>query len=69
MKKTHLHGWNVGVEKTMEEGEEAWSIVFQELRPPTGDMIVYTMNRKTRDALVMQLTGGLVLAGGELPKL
>ena len=35
----------------------------------TGDVIWLRINRETRDAFVRELTGGIVLAGGDLPKL
>lgn len=35
----------------------------------TGDQIRISFRRDTRDELVRQLTGGIVLAGGEMPKL
>jgi hypothetical protein len=73
--KTHLEGWNTGAQKItvpMIEGNgeaeirEAWQIHFVEVG--TGNKILFTMNRETKDELVRQLTGGIVLYGGELPK-
>lgn len=71
MKITRLRGWNVGVQKLIgESGEDdLWKMTFQERKPPTGDEIVFEMNRETRDALVRGLTDGIILAGGDLPKL
>jgi hypothetical protein len=70
MKITRLRGWNVGVEKAQAPGEDdEWRLTFTEKLPPTGDAIIFEMNRDTRDALVRALTDGIVLAGGELPKL
>lgn len=72
---TQLAGWNVNAVKGTEVDEkgaettavETWTLVFQE--HGTGDRILFAMRREARDELVRQLTGGLVLAGGDLPKL
>lgn len=68
---THLWGWNVQATKAAEpDGDgmaEVWVLEFQERN--TGSQILFSMRRETRDELVRQLTGGLVLAGGEFPKL
>jgi hypothetical protein len=71
MKRIALRGWNVSVEKIFaaEDSEPEWIVTFIEMQPPTGDQITFAMNRKTRDGLVHALTGGIVLAGGELPQL
>ena len=73
----NLVGWNVaavkGTETEMRDGEphavEAWRLIFMETVPPSGNQIVFSMRKDTRDELVRQLTGGIVLSGGELPKL
>lgn len=70
MKMTRLRGWTLTVEKQMVVGEDdEWVLVFTEKYPPTGDEIRFEMNRETRDAVVRGLTDGIVLAGGDLPKL
>lgn len=70
MKISRLRGWSVGVEKSQQPGmDDEWRFIFTEQIPPTGDQIIYEMNRETRDALVRELTNGIVLAGGELPRL
>lgn len=52
-----------GEEPTM---EEVWTMAFADRQ--TGDSIQVTFDRTSRDELVRQLTGGIVIAGGELPK-
>lgn len=70
MKVTRLRGWAVSVEKVQEVGsDDEWRLVFTERIPSTGDLVIYEMNRETRDAVVRQLTDGIVLAGGQLPRL
>lgn len=70
MKITRLRGWGVHIEKSMHAGDDdEWILVFTEKFPPTGDEIRFEMNRETRDAVVRGLTDGIVLAGGDLPKL
>ena len=78
MRHTELRGWNVGVErvKIVERGEngdpkeaEGWALIFTEVIPGTGNTIIFKMGRDLRDAVVRELTGGIVLAGGELPKI
>lgn len=70
MKMTRLRGWGVSVEKEHHAGEDdVWVLVFTEKFPPTGDEIRYEMNRETRDGVVRGLTDGIVLAGGDLPRL
>lgn len=68
---THLAGWQVkafkGAEPDGDGMAEVWTIAFQE--QGSGNQIVFAMRREARDELVRQLTGGLVLAGGEFPKL
>ena len=44
-----------------------WYVVLTDR--DTGDVIRFALTRKGRDGLVRDLTGGIVLAGGELPKL
>jgi hypothetical protein len=70
MKITRLRGWGIAVQKEHLVGEDdEWVVVFTEKFPPTGDEIRFEMNRETRDAVVRGLTDGIVLAGGDLPKL
>jgi hypothetical protein len=81
MRTVHLNGWNVDVQKQqimvqnpdgvpgdMIPGE-GWVLIFQEQVPQSGDSIVFAFGREVRDEVVRKLTGGLVLAGGEFPKL
>lgn len=78
MRHEELRGWNVGVErvKIRERGDngewrdaEGWALVFTEVIPQTANTITFKMSRDLRDAIVRDLTGGIVLAGGELPKI
>lgn len=70
MRVERLRGWNVRVEKrvAMESGDDEWALIFEEKYPPTGNVIVFEMNRETRDEVVKALTDGIVLAGGGFPK-
>jgi hypothetical protein len=70
MKITRLRGWSIQVHTQPVESEEdpEWVLVFTERFPETGNEIRFEMNRDTRDAVVRSLTGGVVLFGGELPK-
>lgn len=70
MKFTRLRGWAIQVETQYvpDQEESEWVLVFTEKFPPTGDEIRFEMNRDTRDEVVRALTGGVVLFGGELPK-
>lgn len=45
---------------------DQWTFVF--LDKDTGDTIAWSCGKDVRDAIVRQLTGGIVLAGGELPR-
>ena len=70
MRITRLRGWGIHVEKIQVPGEEdEWRLIFEEKIPSTGDQVVFEMNRQTRDGVVRALTDGIVLAGGDLPKL
>ena len=78
MLHTTLNGWNYSVNQIMigeqnAEGQmvpaDGWEIVFTEVMPPTGNTIRFPMGRALRDDLVRSLTGGIVLHGGELPRL
>ena len=66
-----LAGWQVNARKETEMSEEGvveiWVLYFQE--QGSGDQIRFAMRKDARDELVRQLTGGLVLAGGDLPQL
>lgn len=68
--RTFLAGWDVNAFKGTEPENgklvENWTLAFQERG--TGTQILFEMRRDARDELVRQLTGGLVLAGGELPQ-
>jgi hypothetical protein len=67
--QTHLFGWNVNVVrgKELHDGElvDTWTLFFDDTQ--TRNQIVFAMNLKTRNELIRQLTGGLVL-GGEIPQ-
>lgn len=45
---------------------EVWTLVFTDMQ--TKDQIRIAFRREARDSLVRQLTGGVVLAGGDFPK-
>lgn len=68
---TTLASWDVNARKETEMSEEGvvdvWVLYFQERG--TGNQLRFSMRREPRDELVRQLTGGVVLAGGDLPKL
>lgn len=77
-KLIELHNQAIGVERgteldnklSQENGSpmvvDTWTIVFQDRS--YGDQIRITVRKDARDALVRDLTGGIVLAGGELPQ-
>lgn len=44
---------------------DLWTLIFAD--PDTAETIEITIGKGTRDVLVERLTGGIVLAGGELP--
>jgi hypothetical protein len=46
---------------------DVWTLVFTDRQ--SGDQFRIAFREDTRDELVRQLTGGIVLAGGNLPKL
>lgn len=75
-----LNNWAIRATKSQEtdvvraeDGSEGlqvadvWTITF--LDRQSGDQIQIAFRREARDELVRQLTGGVVLAGGDLPKL
>lgn len=68
---TTLAGWDVNARKETEMSKdgvvEVWVLYFQE--HGTGNQLRFAMQKEPRDELVRQLTGGLVLAGGDLPQL
>lgn len=74
---TNLVGWHMAVTKSREVDEpedgaspevvDVWALVLTDYQ--TRDQIRIAFRRDTRDELVRQLTDGIVLAGGELPKL
>lgn len=74
MKHLRLNGWNADVAKIqVPDGkggtQDGWRLRFTEVMPPTGDTVDFDMDRALRDHIVRGLTGGIVLHGGELPKL
>jgi hypothetical protein len=74
-KLTILNGFHLAVEKgtedeISEEGvatHDVWTIVLTDRL--VHDQFRISFRRETRDEVVRQLTGGIVLAGGELPRL
>ena len=73
-----LQGWNVAVEriKIQEHADngqpqdaEGWVLVFTEAIPPTKGTVRFAFGKDVRDYMVRELTGGVVLHGGELPRL
>jgi hypothetical protein len=44
---------------------DAWTIVYTDR--VTGDQIRCRVQKETRDIIVKKLTGGIILAGGDLP--
>jgi hypothetical protein len=65
-KRTHLTNQHIGVERPA-GGEDVWRIVLTDRA--YGDQLILDIGRDARDELVKMLTGGIVLAGGELPRL
>lgn len=73
---TNLVGWHMaavkGKEQDVAEGNgepemvDVWMLVFTDRQ--TNDQIRISFREEARDALVRQLTGGIVLAGGNFPK-
>jgi hypothetical protein len=73
---TNLVGFHMAAVKGKEEdpaegnGEpkivDVWTLVFTDRQ--TQDQIMISFREEARDALVRQLTGGIVLAGGNFPK-
>ena len=51
------------------EMQDLWTILLTEQSPPTGNQYVISFGRETRDEMVRVLTGGIVLAGGDLPRI
>lgn len=72
---TTLVGWHLGVAKSRELDEtdggaevaDVWTLILTDRA--TRDQIQIAFRRDTRDELVRLLTDGIVLAGGNLPKL
>jgi hypothetical protein len=76
-KAVTLINQHIGVERGSElDSEESekngapvsvdiWTIVYTDRT--YGDSIRVTFRKEARDALVRQLTGGVILAGGDLP--
>ncbi len=71
-----LQGWNIGAAKVtvpiqgkngQPSMEERWDLRF--IENGTGNLISFLMDKDTRDHVVRQLTSGVVLAGGDFPKL
>jgi hypothetical protein len=46
---------------------DLWTLVLTDRA--LGNTVEITFDRETRDDLVRQLTGGIVLAGGDLPRI
>lgn len=75
MRTEELWGWASDVVKGTELEEhpdgpishDVWTLVF--IEGGTGNLVKYTFRRDVRDDIVRKLTGGVVLAGGELPRL
>lgn len=74
MKVTQLVNHNIGVVRGKEPEEtgspklvDTWSIVLTDMN--TGDQTVVGFRADVRDAIIQQLTGGIVLANGDLSKL
>ncbi len=77
-KRTTLHNQHLAVEKGTEIDQQAseeagapivvetWTIVMSDRT--YGDQFAITFRKDVRDAIVRDLTGGIVLAGGELPQ-
>lgn len=76
-KRIDLYNQHIDVQKTMEldpgasevEGApvtaEKWTLSFTD--KTYGDQIRISFNKQVRDEVVKMLTGGIVLAGGDLP--
>jgi hypothetical protein len=76
-----LRGFHIGVEHEKQPeapaGEEnggvemvdIWTLVLTEVSPPTNNQYRIGFRRDARDEIVRALTGGVVLAGGDLPNL
>lgn len=60
-----------GTEPEMEGDQvsavDVWTLILTDRA--TGDQIRVSFRKDARDELVRQLTGGIVLSGGELPRL
>lgn len=80
MQHVNLQGWNITVAKTTimvpsSEGNgepvpaEGWVLVFTEMVPRSGNTLRYECGRDVRDYIVRELTGGIVLHGGDLPRI
>lgn len=75
-KSTSLHNQHIQVEKGQEVDpqsagnggvvmKENWTIILSDR--VYGDQFRVTIDKDTRNEIVQQLTGGIVLAGGEFP--
>ena len=71
---SNLVGWQIQAVKGSEPDNQnggapvdVWTLMFQDVQ--TGDQIRIGFRRDVRDEIVRQLTGGVVLAGGDFPKL
>lgn len=79
MKSTELRNQHVQAEKGQvigppdgKNGEapstvDVWKITCTDRA--TGDQVWFLMNEELKDEIVRQLTGGIVLAGGKLPRI
>lgn len=72
---TMLVGYHIqavkGQEPDTQDGEptvvDTWTLILTDTQ--SRDQIRIAFRRDARDELVRQLTGGIVLAGGELPRI
>lgn len=68
MKVIELRNQSVGSRLVPQVGngtEPVYEIAFEDKN--TGDVIFIRFSKEVRDVIVRDLTGGIVLAGGELP--
>lgn len=48
---------------------DGWRMTLEEVIPPSGNKIIFDFGKGVRDYIVRELTGGIVLHGGDLPRL
>lgn len=61
-----LRGYNVAVQSGELRDGRRWIFTFADRH--SGDTIRFAFDDDVRDYIVRELTGGIVLAGGDLPK-